>query len=814
MNSPHVEEELTKPAVSSILYEQLAASTHPETLFPPERWNDLVNSILPEHLPRRIASLASSFGLPWPSKSKWQDLTVAQCCTSSVDELLDLPTMGRKKLRTILLILAYLVDNPEHGDQQVFSECGQLPSYTTLASAEMPWLHISDDQWRVMCDLIPPELQTTRIKTIAHDLGLKWPAKKNWDDVCVKNYLSHSLNQLSKIPQLGRVKRRSVFLAIAYLATSDQENPSDIEKELDIWDHPVLQKLTERERAVFDQRILQPTGKETLESLGEHYNLTRERIRQIEKLIIKRIKSSSLASTLSTILLAYEKTVFLPRHVEEPFLLVEALDDFLHLLPKEVALAISVRFKTIPLWLSSFTLETGCGWFLGSQEEWNAIAEAVGRLGDDLPSLKCERLASMTGVSRAAFIAHALLTKSGSIVHGYFIPSKAGRAHAKRATILCEAALNADRVFWSHLELIQHAVGSVDRYSFRSFRLSMSNNSRLFLTTPGYVACLRHEQVPSQGGALGEVVEDYPSGEEEEDGTPRGVLRDVLLEEWPITGTNISQIFRRRAPDAGTSDNSLLPILSSDPLTCRLAPGIYAPVDCDNSSPRFERARRLALDDKDLRSYCFVKRSGESPTGFFPLWDGEQEQRWYRKLRKREDCPLLSTLAFVATQEQWPEQSPKETLELLDLKISARFLITPSWIAARSYRSPSVGEALTTLRYAYDIGPLSWIRANQILCSSQMMDEAGITTVILGIALGLLDDAKRPWWEPVPASANFIEIWNGLEKLHLHEELPSWKHPFILEKLHLSLEKAEANSLAFVTSPTLINIFQGFGFKC
>lgn len=809
MNSPFVEEKITKANGSNSLYEQLAGCAHPETLLPPDRWNNLVSSISQEHLPLRIATLASSLDIAWPTKSKWQDLTVEQCCTSSVEELLELPSMGRVKLRTILLALAYLAENPEHGDQQAYSEFGPLPSYTTLALADMPWLHVSNDQWRTMCEMVPPTLQNRRIKTIAHDLGLNWPAKKNWDEHCVKDYLSYSLKQLCKIPKLGRVKRRSVLLAIAYLATYYNENQDHDASESSIWDHPVLKNLTGREKAVFDQRILQPTGKETLESLGEQYNLTRERIRQIQELIVKRIKSSSLSSTLSTILADYENTSFLARYADALFITADALDEFFHFLPKEVALAISVKFKTIPLWLSSFNLETGCGWFLGRKEEWTRIVEAIKRLGKDTPPLKCERIASMAGVSRAAFTAHTLLTKSGSIVGGYFIPSKSSRAHAKRAIALCEAALNKERIFWSHIELIQHAVGSVDRSSFRNFRHSMFSNSRLFLTTPGFVVCLRHDQVASHEGDWEGIVESDPS-DEEEDSTPFGVLQDALLEEWPITGNNISQIFRRRAPNAGTSDNSLLPILSSGPLTCRLAPGIYAPVDCDRASPRFERARKLALNDKDLRSYCFVKRSGELPAGFFPLWDAEQEQRWYRKLRKRENCPLLSTLAFVASQEQWPEQSPKEKLEILDLKICAQFLIKPSWITTRSYRSPSFAEALTALRYAYDIGPLSWIRANQILCSSQMTDEAGVTTVILGIALGLLDDTKRSWWQPVPASQKFIEIWDSLETLHLNEEVPCWRHPFIREKLFLSLGKADAGELAFIKSQTLRSIFQQF----
>ena len=145
-------------------------------------------------------------------------------------------------------------------------------------------------------------------------------------------------------------------------------------------------------------------------------------------------------------------------------------------------------------------------------------------------------------------------------------------------------------------------------------------------------------------------------------------------------------------------------------------------------------------------------------------------------------------------------------MKILDLKISSQFEIKPSWIINRTYRAPSLPETLTALRYSHDIGPLSWIRANHILCSSQITDEVGISAVALGIALGLLDKTKRPWWQKVPVSKDFSNIWSEIEALHLEDSPPTWQHPCIQKMLQTAKIQADAQKLSFVRRDTLHNI--------
>lgn len=67
--------------------------------------------------------------------------------------------------------------------------------------------------------------------------------------------------------------------------------------------HSLLLTLTTRERSVISCRFGLGTGKSmTLQEVGEHFSLTRERIRQIEKRALDRLRHPSRSSKLETFL--------------------------------------------------------------------------------------------------------------------------------------------------------------------------------------------------------------------------------------------------------------------------------------------------------------------------------------------------------------------------------------------------------------------------------------------------------------------------------------------------------------------------------
>jgi RNA polymerase sigma-32 factor len=81
---------------------------------------------------------------------------------------------------------------------------------------------------------------------------------------------------------------------IEFISTSAESAEDQVaKKEIEVLLHTKVAEfrklLTERELEIFDQRIFSDTPV-TLQEIGEKYNISRERVRQVEKNIIKKMK--------------------------------------------------------------------------------------------------------------------------------------------------------------------------------------------------------------------------------------------------------------------------------------------------------------------------------------------------------------------------------------------------------------------------------------------------------------------------------------------------------------------------------------------
>jgi hypothetical protein len=191
-----------------------------------------------------------------------------------------------------------------------------------------------------------------------------------------------------------------------------------------------------------------------------------------------------------------------------------------------------------------------------------------------------------------------------------------------------------------------------------------------------------------------------------------------------------------------------------------------------------------------------------------------QEQLWFRKLQKKsDDDPLLRTFISIADQSKWPEQLDSEALKLMEHTVSAKFLEVPSWINARSYNVPDLVTTLTTLGYARHVAPLSWIRANHITCAWKLIEESGISVLICGLALGLLDPGKRAWFKPIPAANDFDQNWGRIESLFMDKAIPDWSHPVIQGYFETARVLAAKGELGFVKSESLNNFIEKLSYR-
>ena len=783
-------------------------------LFPEERWRELVEGIREEYYPIIISVMADQLSHYWPKSGTLLELSVHECLLSSTESLLEIPSMGKKKARTVILILTYLFENLNHScptvtdsgitdkpskqdyDKIINSKnwdsiCNSIPYdsysesiqkiafnlglkwsggfwgtltigrciesgfndlckwrgfgkkrretlfavlihlakpnintgkrdsisvYDLLKNSNDDWQTIALANWQQICGSIPKKYHKATIQTIANDLGLKWP-ERNWGTLTVAECFEDRFMDLFTWNSLGKKKIETIAKVLIHLTDPDFKNSKGYDSR-DIWSHPVIVSLTNRKREIFEGRLLTVYEKPTLQELGDKYGVHRERIRQLEGDIKKKIATSGLKEQLKEHLKDYIECELKTPYMSRCYLLRSEVPSIANSLSPELILAIALDYKSIYELLSRIAQECPFGWYFGKRSEFRAITKKLEKNLEKFLPAPYECLANKLELEPKKLVAVSLLNRMAVSDGTLMLPQKTGRADSNRAARCFYTAISSDQRFWEMDELIEKSNGPLSPQNQRLCRISISRSPRLFISTPSYVSQLDHSI--HIDATIGKPEQPLYTENEDIDNGNYSTLHQLLDKEWPITRTNIREYTSQAPYQTTLSDNSLILSLRSIPGCTRLAPGIYAPKNYLDHLAKLKKARKLIMDEWDIRAYCFARRAGEKCEEIFPLWDAHQEQLWFRKLQKKsEDDPLLRSFISVSLQKEWPEQLEAEKLKLMEHTVSAKFLIEPKWIKARSYKVPDLATTLTALRYANEVAPLSWIRANHITCTSQ-----------------------------------------------------------------------------------------------
>jgi hypothetical protein len=793
------------------------------SIFPQERWDEIVGMVDDNSTNLLISVVARKLGLYWPCQSTvFAFLTVGDCRLPTLNHLLSIKSMGKKKAITIILILTYLAersgDHQEDPNDMVFLPIEEEPDdmgclQELLISQPNEWRAIATQNWNKICELVSEKYYENKIQVFANDLGLSWPAKR-WDSLTVNDCICKSFLDLSKTRGLGIKKLETIVRVLIYIGSPiDMNSGENIGK--DIWQHPVIANLNDRMREVFERRLLTAYEKPTLEEMGQQYNVSRERIRQIEREIKAKIAASGLKRRLNELLEDYISCEFLPRYRDRLYLLNSEVSSLIASLSPDLVLAVALKYKSIYHLLSTVAVEAPSGWYFGKGSSFRAMTcKLESELSYFLPA-PTSSVAEKLEIETKDLIAVSLLNQLAVPEGVMMLPLRAGRADAYRALRCFMTAISNNRRFWPIDELVEKSIiGSLSVQNQRLYKTSIVRAPRLFMSTSAYVSRLDYaidiENIvddSTQVLAVEARTIDADSNvgcDISDDVGNYNTLQELLNNEWPITNTNIREYASKAPYQTNLADNSLIISLCSIPGCIRLAPGVYGPKDYMHDTSKLHKARKLTMDEADIRAYCFARKAGERCETIFPLWDACQEQLWFRKLEKKSDeAPLLRSFISISRQEEWPEQQASEKLKCKELKVNSEFIIKPSWINHRSYNVPSLTATLTALRYARDIGPLSWIRANHITCAWLLTEEAGVSVLISGLVFGLLDARTRPWWGQIPAAEDFDQKWKVIRSLYMEKDIPDWNHPVILEFFDRARELAVNKNLGFIRSESL-----------
>jgi hypothetical protein len=233
-------------------------------------------------------------------------------------------------------------------------------------------------------------------------------------------------------------------------------------------------------------------------------------------------------------------------------------------------------------------------------------------------------------------------------------------------------------------------------------------------------------------------------------------------------------------------------------LLARLAPGLYDVKEYAKDPQRIEKARGMLLSERDVRRYCFAKQSGEELTSMFPLWDEEQEKRWAMWGKAKLNSDDWGSLMAVSSPEKWQAESDLERTKWLQWKRDGRWRYKVSWHDDLPSEVPNVRDVLLVAQCARSIGHMTWIRANYLLGASQINERTGLSTIVLGVILGLISPSGRTRWVAQGTSPDFDREWISYENLLISDPELSWRDPIFQSRFTSASLRAASGELGWI----------------
>ena len=155
---------------------------------------------------------------------------------------------------------------------------------------------VSPKTWQyIFKELNSSTLIEQKIASIAAELGLAWPIspRSNLSDKRIIDYSDLTIPELSDLKRFGYKKVRVYVACVVYLHKlqtmgGKPEACSLKETIINLWENS---RLNDQEKNVLHLRFgIQEERKHTLTEIKEYYGITRERVRQIEKKALTKVR--------------------------------------------------------------------------------------------------------------------------------------------------------------------------------------------------------------------------------------------------------------------------------------------------------------------------------------------------------------------------------------------------------------------------------------------------------------------------------------------------------------------------------------------
>ncbi len=519
----------------------------------------------------------------------------------------------------------------------------------------------------------------------------------------------------------------------------------------------LLASLEARERDVLERRYGVAGPRQTLEEVGQAYAVTRERIRQIEKKALRRVRDRA-QRRLKAAVLEKGRSAWDALAGEEPGLLAWEVSPSDRRISPYFHIAVDALGWSLHDWLDHFAVAHDGVWMIDPDDSQRHQAicarlqsalstrELPCHIGDLLPDVP---------TPEARFAARAL----GRKVYGDYVVGERASSRVRRAVGLHSVLAGRGLLPLSELMPLYRARVTRDPCSFRDAENSMQTYRHLFVETveSWFVAVGRAGATSNQAVEQPELEEE-PSLEEADVVASEGTISGALEAELRATGpVRISELIER-APEflpPGRSVNSIGPVLLSyKDVFARPLPGFYA---LPSQLPRGEQLLLAPPDfifqEDQVRIYAQARYAGEL-WGSFPYWIPEVEYLWAGWTKRHAEPALLESFLAIADIDAWPEDDDKsDWAELKAARGRFRLEYPPN---LEPVGRPDLDRLFAACLQIRHQGQLGWVSANRILWR-RVTDHSAAGLLAVLVAIGALEGAAQ--WQRPHRQGAALETW-------------------------------------------------------
>lgn len=520
--------------------------------------------------------------------------------------------------------------------------------------------------------------------------------------------------------------------------------------------------LSPRERDVLERRFgIGREKKQTLEEIGDDYDVTRERIRQIQAKALRKLKSPYIARLWEEFANENFDNLVIAVFGSKP--LIKRPREVLG----EQALAIAVVFGKTSKFLEQKATRIDGFWLrpnIDALELQSARNRLISHLREEgsLPQSASE-ISNEIGTSRRVLEAAVSMLSQFSQYDGWIVDGKATARKKRTVNILNlfhRSYVQSPVSLWD-LKVAYWANYS-DKCSGRDLLICLQEHKAHFISLRelGWL-CLTVESIMKRHEPTSAISYDHIPDElfAKPVKTGRGLANSVYQlfdTHGPLRLANAAELFQKEYPRYSVS--SMYPMLVYYAVFLRLAPGVIGIQSHCRDPETFHSARQLLLRERDVDLYLLSRATGP-PLIKYPLWDPVMERLWAGWLEDEQDHDRLGSLLEVADINRWGLDQ-QATQEWEHKKHSLGRPITPPEIHLLSQRRIEIGILVTALAAATVYGFVNWMFLNQSLGWRVETTRVGLVLAIL-VRIGALKPTGA-WSEPHLLTKRGREIGRSL----------------------------------------------------